>query len=107
MPTNRNAAILQQIQDLTTIYNPCNIKDGRCRDGTPCCVGCKHLMTIGCSVNSPACQMFFCTKAWKQFPLIVQTRIKELCNMYTGPLRWRFDGELIPRGHMKPPFVWS
>ena len=42
--------------------NPCQIKDGKCFAGQPCCTNCAHLKNNGCTVKSLACKLWLCYK---------------------------------------------
>ncbi len=45
------------------MFNPCQIKDGKCRAGEFCCDGCKHLGRNGCRVKALACKVWLCDEA--------------------------------------------
>ena len=45
------------------IFNPCRIKDGRCRRGDFCCQDCPHLGQNGCTVRALACKLWLCRTA--------------------------------------------
>lgn len=50
-------------------YNPCNIENGRCFAGYPCCQDCEFLSKKkGCTVDSLVCKLWLCDKARKKFP---------------------------------------
>lgn len=44
-------------------YNPCNIKNGKCLNGYPCCDDCEFISKKGCIVDSLACKLWLCDKA--------------------------------------------
>lgn len=41
-------------------HNPCEIKNGKCIYGEPCCTDCEHLTKNGCSVNCLRCKLYLC-----------------------------------------------
>jgi hypothetical protein len=41
-------------------YNPCEIKDGKCKRGYFCCDGCIHLVNNSCSIRSLLCKVWIC-----------------------------------------------
>lgn len=115
--TPHNRAILVKLDKLTKKYNPCNIRPGTymkqtgsglqwketevkglvCTGGTPCCTGCTHLKTTGCSVSSPACRFWFCWKVRKTAPLIFRIKVWALFLRYNGVLRWRHDQHVVSK----------
>jgi len=55
-------------------YNPCNIKNGRCLRGHPCCDGCEYLSAgKGCTVKSLVCKLFLCDEAMMRFPECIKS----------------------------------
>ena len=48
-------------------HNPCEIKDGKCIDGVPCCNECPHLGERGCTVECLECKVFLCGTANEHF----------------------------------------
>ena|SRR3990167_3269596 len=58
--------------------NPCNIQRDAagtvtCRDGKPCCNGCKHLGPEGCTVEALGCKLWLCGSALKAHPAANKT----------------------------------
>ena len=96
-----NQKIEQRLDAILKEHNPCGIEvvGGRavCRDGTPCCGGCRHLTNSGCGVNSVACKFFFCPTAWAFLPATVQEELRELGRQWEGPMRYRFSGPDLTR----------
>ena len=45
------------------IFDPCQVKEGKCRRGNFCCDGCKHLGLKGCKVQALACKVWLCDEA--------------------------------------------
>jgi len=44
-------------------YDPCHIREGRCRRDEFCCDGCRHLGQAGCTVKALACRVWLCIEA--------------------------------------------
>lgn len=63
-------------QELIARHNPCQLREEngeiRCRDGYPCCSGCRHLGPSGCTVQSIACKFFLCSTAIRSAPQLAQ-----------------------------------
>lgn len=51
-------------------YNPCQISvDGKsCTGGEPCCSGCGHLASTGCTVMALGCKVWLCNTAIIKYP---------------------------------------
>lgn len=45
-------------------FNPCEVKDGKCKRGYFCCDGCKYLKSNGCSIRSLFCKIWICEESW-------------------------------------------
>lgn len=67
-------------------HNPCNIVNGRCAEGLPCCHRCEFLTKKGCRVEALACKLHLCEDAKKKFPQCV----KELGALRRQAKRWGF-----------------
>jgi hypothetical protein len=66
---------------LVQTYKPCNLHmengEVRCQSGWgPCCNGCKHLATNGCTVMALNCKVCFCHAACYSLP----NYVKDLLN---------------------------
>ena len=64
MPIDRFVFNYEQLYrrgvDLFTMYNPCEIKEGRCINGDFCCSGCPYLSDKGCTVQALWCKLWLC-----------------------------------------------
>ena len=73
-------------------YNPCNISaDGKtCIGGTPCCTGCDHLSSKGCTVKALGCKLWLCYTAQIKNPE---------CDKELHELARKAYGDNIPLGY--------
>ena len=99
--------MVERLEQILRQENPCNIKvkDGKasCRDGTPCCNGCRHLGVKGCQVFSVACKFYFCPTAWGSLSEEIKSELESLGKSFKGPLRHRYDG---PKLDLTAPFIY-
>lgn len=102
-----NQMVVERLEQILKQENPCNIKVkggvASCRDGIPCCGGCRHLSAGGCQVVSVACKFYFCPTAWESLTEAARTELEALGKAFKGPLKHRYSG---PKLNMKPPFVY-
>jgi hypothetical protein len=54
-------------------HNPCEMKDGKCLRGSPCCDGCNHLTADGCVIDCLMCKLFLCWRVSQRKPVLVRT----------------------------------
>lgn len=54
-------------------HNPCEMKDGQCLRGKPCCDKCNHLTGDGCVINCLMCKLFLCWRVNQRNPVLTRT----------------------------------
>ena len=47
-------------EELFAEFNPCEIRDGKCKRGDLCCSGCEYLSDTGCTVEALWCKLWTC-----------------------------------------------
>lgn len=52
--------------------NPCQIQNGTCLRGKPCCSGCGYLSPAGCITKALFCKLWLCKEARNIFPAVAR-----------------------------------